>query len=316
MLRMNSLQRRRTGFTLIELLVVIGIITVLAAMALGAYFRVVGAQYVKQSETTVRKVAAGLEGQWNATLSDVDNEIQNGRRTAKITMANGNQTTLANMCGGDLDMAAALWRKMRLRQEFPQSFAEVNNGSYATYGIATKPVYTSAIAGASGNSPPTESAILLYLALTQTRRGATFNAADVGGAVATISYGGGAFKVFVDGWGTPICFERWANATANASVSANYLDQNILLTELSQPPYAPAPAGTGFKDTQDPNGKLIGNNSIAAAMQLPTLGTATVPGAWSPNYAWVVYSLGADKAINTADDILSFRLMIAGQKGN
>ncbi len=320
MYRIHSLRRRRTGFTLIELLVVIGIITVLAAMALGAYFRVVSNQYVKQTETSIRKIATGLNGQWAATISDVQNEIRNGDAAA-----------LMSQTGNDRDMANALYLKLRLRQEFPQTFNEATNSSYKPYGIAPKVVYTQAIANVSasayGTSIPTESAILLYLALTQARRGASFNAADLGGAVGTVQYPpsvGPTFTVFIDAWGTPICFDRWSVEPnrappklppASPVVLAQGLNLSTLQTELSEPPYAPSPAGSGFKDTTDPFGKLA-TSGVAGTFQFRFPPPFPMSGTWTPNYAPVVYSFGPDKYCQTADDILSFRLMVAGQKGN
>jgi prepilin-type N-terminal cleavage/methylation domain-containing protein len=312
MRRIHSTGRERAGFTIVELLVVIGIIAVLAAISAGAYFRVVSNQYIKETETRVRKVATGLDGQWSAVIADVQNEISNGKATI-----------LVGSCGNDRDAANAIYLKLRLRQEFPQSFAEVNDPSSttrpATFGVIPKQVYVQATTGITGNSPTTESAILLYLALTQTRRGATFKAADVGGgSVGTVTYGSpgatATFPVFIDAWGTPIYFERWSTAPN--------LGQSILLGELSEPPYAQADQAahnsSNFKDTQDPYGKVINNaiaNAIAASLQLPNYSIPNLANS-SPNYAPVIYSLGPDKAINTTDDILSFRLKVAGQKGN
>jgi prepilin-type N-terminal cleavage/methylation domain-containing protein len=308
MRRVHSLPRRRAGFTLIELLIVIGIIAVLAAIATGAYFRVLANQYVKQSETTVRKIATGFDGQWNAVMSDVENEIRNGK-AAPILAALPSVNLPA-----DRDLANAIYLKMRLRQEFPQSFSEVTT-SYSTYGISPNPVYTAAIQGASTPNAPIQSAILLYLALTQTRRGVVFNAADVGGgSLGTVNCGAVTFTVFIDAWKTPIGFERWTGTSQNLSLS-------ILEQELSQLPYA---TSSGNKDTQDPYGKFFTYGPTAvAALHLNLFAPAHLK--TSPNYAPVIYSVGPDalsfptnpfQGLNTGDDILSFRLMVAGQKGN
>jgi prepilin-type N-terminal cleavage/methylation domain-containing protein len=314
MRRIHSLGRERAGFTIIELLVVIAIIAVLAALSLGAYFRVLATQYVKQSETTVRKISTGLEAQWTAVLDDAQAEIKNGQANALLTAPGVNSNP---------DMAQALYLKLRLRQEFPQTFKEANPAVYnpglqtllTTYGIKPKTIYASTIGNnpAQGSDLTKESAILLYLALTQTRRGATFKASDAGGgAVGTLSYGNAEFPVFIDAWGTYICFERWSsqpnrNAPNPPGTLAHGLSLNTLETELSQPPY-------GTRDTTDPFGKLT-NSGLMTAFQL-----AVVPGsptAWpNYNYAPVVYSFGPDKYCQTTDDILSFRLSIAGQKGN
>src|SRR5438270_13719012 len=110
----------------------------------------------------------------------------------------------------------ALHMKLRMRQEFPQTYAEaryqftqpfaaLNN----TYG--PKPLYLAAIGNGTGNPVDLtkEAAILMLAVLSQNRGGGGFNAED-GLPTDMIDYAGKTVKVLVDAWGTPMCMRRWA----------------------------------------------------------------------------------------------------------
>src|SRR5436190_1966990 len=125
-MRLSKRSITRRGFSLIELLVVIGIIAVLMGLAAGAYFSVAKSQNVKRTETTIKKVATGLNSQWSSVIDEVKNEIKNGQQPVG---ASGNfWANLLLIAGNDRDRANALYLKMRLRQEFPQSYTEAVNG--------------------------------------------------------------------------------------------------------------------------------------------------------------------------------------------
>jgi prepilin-type N-terminal cleavage/methylation domain-containing protein len=309
-MRIPSLHlRRRSAFTLIELLTVIAIIAILCAMSAGVVFRVMSSQYNKRTEATVKKVQGAFDQQLKAVVDDAHEET----RKSYSSITASQKQALLNLASNDRDRAAVIWLKLRIKQEFPQTFFEVLNWSNSPAPgippmnnfLPVKQAYFLEIQGATAaplNNPnPRESAALLYLALTQTRRGVTFSADEIGGAVKVENIGGKDFKIIVDAWGSPITFERWTTDTA-------------LITELSGSGY-PAPV-SGHKDPQDPMGKLIvpGQpnpaylNTIAALLHPvsnPTLNRGPVIRSWGP-----------DKLFNTNDDILGFRLMIEGQRGN
>ena len=190
MSRTRNSQGIRTGFTLIELLVVIAIIGTLAALGAGAYFRVMSSQTLKRSEATIKKIHTGLASQWTAAIDDVNNEVKNAKMT------------------GTGDTAKITYMTDRLTKEFPMTISE---------GVAKYPTL------ASAGSPPPDiaNAICLYLALSKTRRGAIFNADDVGPS-STKEYG--SFKYFVDAWGSPIKLVRWVTNPTT-------------LTDLTQQPF-------------------------------------------------------------------------------
>lgn len=282
-MRINGIQsRRRSAFTLIELLTVIGIITVLVALVGGAVFRVMASQSLKRTESRVKTVQTGLELQWRAVIDDAKEDFKTGKVPASLVSAAGN----------DRDRAYVLWIKMRLKQEFPQSFAEVQSWNLGSY-MPVKQFYLQELTGATSTGDPRESAVLLYLALSQSRRGSAFNTDDVGsGATATIVVGNKQFRVFVDSWGNPITFERWTTDAA-------------ILTELTSD-YVPT--AQTYKDLQDPTGKLQGWNAGNFATWLHPF--------TNQNRGPVVRSWGPDKTVSTNDDILAFRLMKEGQRGN
>src|SRR5262249_30263070 len=126
------------------------------------------------------------------------------------------------MAGGPGNEARArvIWIKLRLRQEFPESFAEArapfpttdgagNANPYATAAVlaALAPKYNTQLGAltAGGN---TESPALLALSLARGRSGVKLNLDNFGPAVADTNNDG--LKEFVDDWRQPLAFYKWA----------------------------------------------------------------------------------------------------------
>lgn len=338
---------RRHGFSLIELLVVCGIIAVLVALAAGAYFKVAQGQNQKRSETTIKKVATGLNSQWSAVIDDVKTEIKNGYPPL-LGNVPGTQNThqdfvnqLFTFAGGDRDRANALYLKMRLIQEFPQIFNEAtnnvilrSNANPAVYiYLPPKKFYVESLSGVALPGATTlqqaklqlqmQSAILLYINLTQSRRGASFNAEDIGAGSKAVLSSAGNLTVFIDAWGNPLGFERWSAASVNYNINGTTVAvpaQQLTaanLTELSSPPYAAASQALNY-DPQDPSGRLL-NWSLAITQPNPpnpSNPSTAIPQFDGQNRSPVVYSMGQDGVPATADDLLGFRLLIEGQRGN
>lgn len=296
-MRMTSLQsRRRAAFTLIELLVVIAIIAILCAMVAGAIFRMVGSQQLKRTEATVKKTQTGFEGQWKAVIDDAQEDIKNHK--VRNVMASFQARGV-----NDNDTANALYVKMRLKVEFPQSFAEARNPGLAAYGLQAKTVYTQEIGTTAplvNGTPEQEAAVLLYLALTQTRRGAVINADEFGGAVKTITVGTAPntkdFKVIVDAWGNPITFQRFG-------MDAGWVSE---MTALS-----------GGRDPFDPYGKLNALSTAAPLAPKTFYQNLLADQFNNQNHGPIIRSAGPDRSFaTTTDDVIGFRLMKEGQKGN
>lgn len=323
---MTTNLHRRAGFTLLELIVVIGIIVLLGSLTIGVVFRVREGQIEKNSNESVRKLQIGFDAYWKAVRDKVAAErtIPNAIRDGTKPNPNGSY---------DPTRAQALHFKLRLRQEFPQTFIEADrarflaafpafatNPDLATY--LPKPVFSTLLSGTANDVPDKESAVLLYLILSQGTGGVTFNVENVGG-IQTIPVGGVQHKVFVDGFGSPISFRRWADMVDDPN--------NLgIVAELSQSPYAAT--GKGL-DHQDPERKLApplpqDPNPWVPALRLPALGlfissTANTRPLFNVNINPMdglnrgpyVFSAGRDKVYSSQDDLLGFRLQQQG-RGN
>jgi len=320
----------RPAFTLIELIVVIGIIALLATLSAAAVMRVQESQREGNTNKTLRALQMGLDPQVKAV---VDRAAGERPHEIIVQMTSKGQPT----CGADLARAKALHLKLKLRQEFPQTFAEVRyvfSGQYqnpctgqvldlsqlnAQYGHLPNDIYRIAIGNANG-TPPEEAAVLLPIVLAKSRGGAAFNALEAG-PTNTINLNGREFKVLVDSWDKPIYFRRWAVDVEMAAVN------NMLADELNSEPFVSKSAvQTGFRDPADPGGKLPvkvwsgtnelpGARAIAKSWFIVPLGGAIADPFDGFNRGPFVASSGKDKNPSTADDLFSFRLQGTG-RGN
>lgn len=191
---------RRPGFTMIELLVVISIIAILGTLLAGAAFQVLAQQQKNNTETTLQKVSDAFDQQWKAVIDQAKKEAP--------------QPGVLTLAGGDENRARTMWIVLRLRQEFPVSFAEATSPiQNAGLGILlpAKDAYVRAINSRTGaTNPNTESAACLVLALSQGRRGmASFNLDEALGSGALRDTDNDGLKEIVDAWGTAIGFWRW-----------------------------------------------------------------------------------------------------------
>ena len=221
----------RPGFTLVEMLVVIAIIGVLASLSAAAIFRWIGNQSQDTTETVLRDVYQVLERQMKAVVEKADKETI--------------PASVLTMAGNDQRRARVIWKKLRLKQEFPTTFAEALN-PYAAPGspisatdLPAKVPYVRALSKAV--SGPGDSAACLLLALSQNRGGIRLSPDELPSNVLGDSNGDGV-KELLDAWGKPISFYRWP--TGNTEL----LSMN------------PAPAGSKaakFADPLDPDGLLL-----------------------------------------------------------
>ncbi len=196
-LRKHPPRRASSGFTLVELLVVVLIIGILASMVLGAL-------YASQEKSKGRFT--------RATISKLHNQIVqrwDSYRTRRVQLqpaySNPSQTNAAQMAQWQL---RAKWELMRM--ELPDHYGDLKSFTpqYSTPSALWSAYY--AMVNWNGNPDPTQnnvSAEMLYLVITVGMNPddeLQFMEREVGD-----TDGDGMFE-FLDGWGRPIRFCRWA----------------------------------------------------------------------------------------------------------
>jgi len=220
-MRLRATTTRR-AFTLIELIVVLGIIALLATLTAAAVMRYQQAQKESNTNTHLRKIHMELEKQWTAKVALIKSEPV--PQVLKEYTKNADGTY-------DNARAKALHMKLRLRQEFPQNFGEVNSTVtlstmdptntivLAQYVYGSKPAFKTAIKNPVMIDTPLEaqSAAMLALILSQGSGGSTTDV-DAIARTKTLDYpqqGGGsiALKVFADEWDNHIAFCGWRTTT-------------------------------------------------------------------------------------------------------
>ncbi len=212
---------RRGGFTLIELLTVVALIAVLGAIAVGTYFRVRNAMEESATEVVLAKLQSQYESQVRAVMDNVSDDRKNGRIPAVVL----------SLADSDHVRASVIWGKIRLKQEFPQNFWEAVTwpALMQSAGYPVESRYAAELKFPPATTPRDpatmspaeqflESAAMLYLSLTRSRRGQTgFNPTEhiganaVGKVVIPMTTTGvqREFNVFLDAWGQPIGYIRW-----------------------------------------------------------------------------------------------------------
>lgn len=279
--------RRRSAFTLIELLVVIAMIAILLALTTGTVFRVMSSQREKNTNVHLQKIDAGFKQQYEEAVKTIKKESPPPALVDRTRNVNPDGTRTLNN-----DRALAMWMKLRLRQEFPQSFGELTavtisggtGSSASNYTLSPKDFYTKALASyTSSGLPEEESAVLLVLSMRMGRGGQTIDPDKI----ARTKDMGNGIKVFVDEFGTPIAFRRWAEDDFGDAVA-----------ELNTPP----------GDRTDPKGTLqaMPNHADRTYLETPFLPI----GFDNKNRGPVVFSAGKNKQFvgSTDDNLYSHRL--------
>lgn len=216
-------KRARRAFTLIELLVVIAILTILAALSAGAYMRFLADQGGRTTRKTMSTVKRLLDARWQEVVDGAYRE--QSPEKAKAT----------SIAGGDAARGRVVWLKLRLKKEFPQSFAEVLNPGQ--YDLRPVPDYVNylrknKITTATTPPQPFESAVCLLMILE--RGGLTQD--ELTPLVQTFTYNGKQVRGLVDGWGQPLAFCRFPT-------------KSPLLNPGGNPQ-------SGYRDVADPEGHL------------------------------------------------------------
>jgi prepilin-type N-terminal cleavage/methylation domain-containing protein len=323
----------RAGMTLIELLVVMLIIATLASLIFSAVFTVRDAKMKNFTESLVNKLASATEQQWNAATDQIREEpVPNWA----LSMANG-----------DPRIAKVLYLKARLKQEFPASFyqAVYPNANFgpnagtpvnymtaggsadlppkATYLKALTPLIGTPLIPAVGSGVPVpqdfESSAMLYMALSQGRRGQTgFNPDDnvEATAIQTRTVGGVTFKIFVDSWGNPIRF--WNCPYRNDELNLPPYVQNVnatstvstLQNQQSPDPQDPDQALAAFQSTAFT--KMVHPVGGPLRMLIPVIGSIGRDGQIGVD----PFDMNPDGTAGSNDNIYSYRLRQFGRRGD
>ena len=274
---MYKVQRQRPGFTLIELLVVITIIAILIAFSFGGVMRVRTSQQVRSSEDIVEKVQLAVDNQYKAITAQAYKEISGGGTTPEAQ-------SLINYMGGDTDAAQALLTYCRIRQNFPQTFAEVQlapNGTLLTTTVPNGPAVTYftipgsgayfftksnflpfASMAATNLTPSQQSAALLYAAVADTGTGGiTFDAVATNTAHFDFTPKGGGTTIhsYKDAFNQPIGFCRFGTNVELQVTNAGQTINGVTYPVAYANPNATynATYKVHYQDTLDPSGKLF-----------------------------------------------------------
>jgi prepilin-type N-terminal cleavage/methylation domain-containing protein len=222
--------QRRPAFTIVEILVVIAIIAVLAGLSSVAVLRWLDTSRKNNTEKTMIKVKAVLDHQVKDVLKQADEET--------IPAA------VVILAGSDMPRARVIWRKLRLRQEFPMTLAEATQhpGTLvpSLAGVAElAPKYTS-VPKINNLKPGAASSALLLLSLKKARGGKTLKDDDLANHLLDTDNDG--FQEIVDAWGNPLQFYR--TPTDNAALDA--ADPAVANTKSDK-----------ARDPGDPDGTLL-----------------------------------------------------------
>jgi prepilin-type N-terminal cleavage/methylation domain-containing protein len=297
--------RRRRGFTLIELLVVIAIIGILVSLVLTGAFRTKESTEKSTTSANMQKIASALDQHIKTVADQANTPVLNNSQLGSIYGA------IMQYAGNEPRRGRALWLKANLRREFPVSFAELG----ASLGGLNSPAVFRAVGPPYPTLTPEEqSAVLLYLTLTTSRRGVTHDLEQgMGSSGIKPVREGSPLKVFVDAWGSPIILVRKAP------------DAWGIQGELDGSKYAGKIDNQRIKslDSTDREGMLLAAwNPVGVSMAQATtdlsnyIGHAIPEGGTGHNYQFFVASAGPDLAFGTDDDIYSFRMREVGQRGD
>jgi len=241
-----------------ELLVAIAVISILVALTAAGVFQVVETQRENNTKNTMLTVDKLLKQQMKAVMEKADKETV--------------PPSVIALSGSDANApkrARLIWKKLRLKQEFPMTFAEAKQPwlTFAGTSVGVQPTdlpakqsYVNALASLpatinTGSMPFLESSALVLLALQEKREGVALNIDELGSAAIDLSSGvvpsfnGGGLKKLVDGWNNPIAFFRFPTSNDATTPGNNALDASN--------PAGPSDTAAKFRDPYDAQGLLL-----------------------------------------------------------
>ncbi len=274
--------RTRAAVTLIELLVVLAIIATLVALTGAAVYKTAEIQKARSTKNQLFKLQQSLDTEYERIVKQCETDQLQGRIPKEVIA----------FCDNDRERIRAVWTAMKLRQHFPDSFAEATSG-FGIPGYNLQPLATFAnLQGAPTLDPATQSAVLLYIILAEksvSGGGAMAASADELGLTREIPVGNRGFRVFLDPYENPIGFQRWRQS--DDVQTPDYMDIKAV-----------------FHDPLDPTGKIVNwpdttkRDATRSALQFN-----------NRNRLATVYSLGKDRQLGTEDDLYGYVLRRHGK---
>ncbi len=219
----------RSAFTLTEIVVVIAIIAFLSSLATWGVFAMIGGQYRRNTETTLRVLKKLMQTRWDAVIADAKRETPSPQAFA--------------LAGFDTERARIIWIKLRLMEAFPMQYAEVQPAiqpaiptnppamttlEYFIPPNQRKPYFNryreTLMPGGvrmPGGAPGESSACLLMALRAQLADGVAID--DQIKYAITNTDGTNQINTLIDGWGKPLAFFRfaWNDPKLQASAPVN-----------------------------------------------------------------------------------------------
>jgi len=201
--------RARAAFTLVELLVSMVILAILAALSLAGLAGVRQRAKADKTRNTIRKIDAVIRPMYDSY------------RTRRVTVT-GLSSTDPNLRSKQA-LQGLVAKRTLLAYEMPDSWADVptslstvpSGPPSSAFSCQTAPVraYSRIIQPPSVPSPPFGSAECLYMIVA--RSGFDPDSLEFFRTDEFADVDGDSFPEFVDGWGRPIAFLRWAPGFAS-----------------------------------------------------------------------------------------------------
>ncbi|MCS6866938.1 MAG: type II secretion system protein [Gemmataceae bacterium] len=281
-------ERPRTAMTLVELLVVLAIAATLVALTGAAVYKTAEVQKMRATKNQLFKLQQSLDAEYERIVKQCEADQLQGRVPPEVVA----------YCDNDRERIRSVWTAMKLRQHFPDSFAEATSG----FQIGIPPntnIYTlqplatfASLQGVPNPDPVTQSAVLLYIIVAEksvSGGGAMASSADELGPTRAIALGNRNFRVFLDAYENPVGFQRWRQTP-----------------DVQTPDYVDVKSN--FHDPLDPTGKIsqwpdaTKRSAMSTGLRFNNL-----------NRLATVFSTGKDRNFGTDDDLYGYVLRRHGK---
>jgi hypothetical protein len=252
------------------------------ALTGAAVYKTAEIQKARSTKNQLFKLQQSLDAEYERIVKQCETDQLQGRVPKEVVA----------FCDNDRERIRAVWTAMKLRQHFPDSFAEAASG-FGIPGYTLPPLATFVnLQGVPAPDLATQSAVLLYIILAEksvSGGGAMAASADELGTTREIPLGNKGFRVFLDPYENPIGFQRWRQSE-----------------DVQTPDYVDVKAA--FFDPLDPTGKILNwsdatkRDATRSALQFN-----------NRNRLATVYSLGKDRRFGTDDDLYGYVLRRHGK---